>query len=984
MKRHRVSTRGSALLITLVFMALITIIVVGFLSSMQINRPAAFVFMERSRAAFYAQDGIASATATLDQVVLSTNTYWVSEPGQLIFSNTATASLANIPLSSGTNTALIPSAMSGYPAPNLNVASTRDPTEHIISNTGNPLNLNWIYVTQDGTRSQFINPFTYQWVANPLYTPTTANPVVGRFAYWTDDESSKINANTAWGRADVGNTNSLASPTMVDLAALQDSTNQITPAMASGLHTYITTNNYAALNNPFFDSPEQARQVSASAAAVKHFKSEIASYNHDPGLGLSMLNQPRFVLTTRPDRAGWTYNGTAWVGVNGLPGDPGTTNAGTPYYLRVLTNEGTVSAPDSISGSAANIAVDPGFLTNLSASRLNNTMNTLMREFQATNWPVASAPSSFASKFYPVGPNPSQGQYPSSDVALARSAQVGLNIIEYVRCKESPQQVVCPMRIDQAASASTTNYTFYSTGTFPTGNIFYGSTRAPVINEIGLYCPAGTPVAGPPAKIDFNYVLLYTEIYNPVNYGIVNYSITNMYLCADASGDPSITSSKIGIAESTKAVLNPGDLALVRRSVTGAPNVTSNVLAPRPAQMFLRIFLNSANGYIGFAPYSDLPSTTYGTNNSAFIPIPIDPVSTTTNDPTLSNVLIQSTEIDDPRIGVHSGAWKWHSYTAGVKNNTFGAMNSVYLTNTDIAPSGIAQQDTDANGNLSDASFYMPPPAGTTTPISYYTTGSPVNPLGYVTSVGELGYVHTGIESDTMSYSIPIHTSSALTSMPAGTPWRTLRLQPNNYANTQTVPDWALLDLFAVPTCSTNTQAAAILAPYGNTIGGRVNINASLQPTNFDSGRTMPLQAVFLGVTNSWAAGTTNSYATAGTISTNIINQVLSPTSVNGTGKYYPGTAAAAYATPGQIAEIQGVSDSGEASEENFREAIGQLCVRGDVFTVYSVGQAIKISPTGGLVVTGEQRAQAMVERYQDPVSSAVSLRPVYYRNLMP
>ena len=979
MKRHRVSTRGSALLITLVFMALITIIVVGFLSSMQINRPAAFVFMERSRAAFYAQDGIASATATLDQVVLSTNTYWVSEPGQLIFSNTATASLANIPLSSGTNTALIPSAMSGYPAPNLNVASTRDPTEHIISNTGNPLNLNWIYVTQDGTRSQFINPFTYQWVANPLYTPTTANPVVGRFAYWTDDESSKINANTAWGRADVGNTNSLASPTMVDLAALQDSTNQITPAMASGLHTYITTNNYAALNNPFFDSPEQARQVSASAAAVKHFKSEIASYNHDPGLGLNMLNQPRFVLTTRPDRAGWTYNGTAWVGVNGLSGDPGTANAGTPYYLRVLTNEGTVSAPDSISGSAPNIAVDPGLLTNLSASRLNNTMNALMREFLATNWPVASASSSFASKFYPVGPNAAQGQYPSSDVAQVRCAQLGINIIEYVRCKESPQQVVCPMRIDQTASASTTNYAFYAGEASLKGNDFYGSTRTPLINEIGMYYPTGSTSG---SSVDVGSLILFTEIYNPVNYGIVNYSTANMTLYFETPSYSDFGSFALSSSVSSKTTLNPGDYTITRTTYSTPPAQVTFPL-PRPTLAYVRVYLQEKGlDYLSFAPYENIGSTAYGTNSNAFVCVPIDPANATV--PSLTSVTIQSAEIDDPRLGSNTGAWKWHSYTAGAKNNSFGSVNSNYLTNTDIAPSGIAQQDTDVNGNLSDASFYMPPPAGTTTPITYYTTGCPVNPLGYVTSVGELGYVHTGIESDAMSYSIPIHTSSALTSMPAGIPWRSLRLQPNNYVNTQTVPDWALLDLFAVPTCSTNTQAAAILAPYGNTIGGRVNINASLQPTNFDSGRTMPLQAVFLGVTNSWAAGTTNSYATAGTISTNIINQVLSPTSVNGTGKYYPGTAAAAYATPGQIAEIQGVSDSGEASEENFREAIGQLCVRGDVFTVYSVGQAIKISPTGGLVVTGEQRAQAMVERYQDPVSSAVSLRPVYYRNLMP
>ena len=32
---------------------------------------------------------------------------------------------------------------------------------------------------------------------NPSLTPTAANPIVGRVAFWTDDESAKVNVNTA-------------------------------------------------------------------------------------------------------------------------------------------------------------------------------------------------------------------------------------------------------------------------------------------------------------------------------------------------------------------------------------------------------------------------------------------------------------------------------------------------------------------------------------------------------------------------------------------------------------------------------------------------------------------------------------------------------------------------------------------------------------------------------------------------------------------
>lgn len=977
MMRPHASTRGSALLITLVFMALITIVLVGFLSSMRINRPAAFLFMERNRASFYAQDGIAAAMSTLDKIVLHTNQTWLSQPGQLMVVNGSGSSMTMtpVPLSSSTNSSLIPSSMSSSPSADLNIASSRDSTEQIISNTGGPLNLNWIYITQDGTRSQILNS-SYTWIANTSFNPTSANPIVGRFAYWTDDESTKINVNTAWGRGDAGNTNPLSSPSMVDLTALADSTATMTQSMANGINNYITTNNYATLNNPFFDSGEQARQLTASAATVKHFKGELTHYNHDPGL--NMFGQPRFVLTTRPDRAGWTYNGSYWVGQNGMTNDPGTTNAGTPYYLRVLANEGTVSSPNTISGTG-NVAADPGLIANYSIAHVNKTLNALVSSINTTGWPVASnSTNSFLTKFYPVGPNTSQGQYPSSAVATARSAQLALDIVEYVCSKESPQPVVAPMRIEQAVTGTSTTYSFYSSGS-PTGNDFFGSTRSPQITEVGMWFPDGA---------NLSYILGYIEMYNPVNYGITNYSTTNItgnFEDISAHNKPSAPySSSYIIPSGTPTTMNPGDYKVVRIELTYSSGLG---FSPRPTQMAYRFWLSVSTGgsssAISFAPYEENIAIPYGTNSTSFIEVPVDPVGGA--DPLYTTPgKLQTVEIDDPRLSSHTGAWHWHVSQMG-SSNSLNAVNSNYLTNTDVVPSSLAQQDTTSTGSLTDTSFYMPPPAGTTVPITYYTSGCNINPMGYVTSLGELGYIHTGIETDTVSYSNPTSTAtSTLIAMPVGVPWRTLRLQPNNSANTQTVPDWALLDLFAVPTTYNNAQGAPVLTPYQNTTGGRVNINASLQPTNFDSARIMPLQAVFQGATTNFGTGATNSIATAQLLSSNIINGVLSPTTVNGMGKNYPTTAATGYLTPGQIAEISGVSDSGESSEENFRQVIGQLCARGDVYTIYSVGQALKISLNGSVSVTGEQRLQSMVERYQNPSTGAISLRTIYYRSVVP
>ncbi len=66
-----------------------------------------------------------------------------------------------------------------------------------------PMPVKWIYVLRDGTltapRAVDATGKIANWTgeSNVAKTPSASNPIVGRIAFWTDDESCKINVNTA-------------------------------------------------------------------------------------------------------------------------------------------------------------------------------------------------------------------------------------------------------------------------------------------------------------------------------------------------------------------------------------------------------------------------------------------------------------------------------------------------------------------------------------------------------------------------------------------------------------------------------------------------------------------------------------------------------------------------------------------------------------------------------------------------------------------
>ncbi len=276
----------------------------------------------------------------------------------------------------------------------------------------------------------------------------------------------------------------------------------------------------------------------------------------------------------------------------------------------------------------------------------------------------------------------------------------------------------------------------------------------------------------------------------------------------------------------------------------------------------------------------------------------------------------------------------------------------------------------------------MAPPAGKTFALANGATDD--NTMGMVTSAGELGFIHTGIESSYQDL-----TTKA--TVPTGVPWRTLRLQPNSQ-DTKVVPDWAFMDLFTAPVI-VPTQASGIFAPHETTAAGRININALAQPygdvTLFSSPlqRITPLVALLTGVPKD-LTGTAITATEAKTIAQNIYNHTLATK-----GKSYPGssTLATVYDSPGEVVEISGVADKGEESEAVIRGIANLITARGSVFTIYSIGQSLQQTRTGGLRVTAEQRHQTMLERYESTTTSSsiqspssIRFRKVAFQNLSP
>jgi len=286
----------------------------------------------------------------------------------------------------------------------------------------------------------------------------------------------------------------------------------------------------------------------------------------------------------------------------------------------------------------------------------------------------------------------------------------------------------------------------------------------------------------------------------------------------------------------------------------------------------------------------------------------------------------------DPRVRPVNNYWNPVGGGATFGTTTLGAWNSgsVGYWTTNTAPGATVLLPSD--GQMLNR----------TTEFSCHTN---ISNRGTLASVGELGWIHTGV------------------------PWRTLALRPQDPVFERpagAIPDWVVLDLF----CTHPTN-----------MPGRININcrvfASNEVQSASSAIRRPvLQALFYAWFNRLDAQSS-------LISSNIQNCYWND--YNG---YYPPHSwhpfTNVYLMIGQICEVRGVTSNAtaqtpgvtkELSERGIRAIANLITTRSNAFSIWAVGQSIADVNKNGRFdpsvdeILAEVIVQAVVERYEDPLA---------------
>lgn len=838
------TNRGSALVISLVFIILITIVIVGFVTTAALERKTVQSHYASVQAGLYGTMAEGIVASRISTATSSTNAWWVSQPGQIVmtrFASGATAPTTTfVELHSGTNSTVVPDV-----SVNLNPASLTQRVGVVVGDSTVTLPVKWIYIRRDGSQQ-------VADTAAPTFDKN--NPWIGRYAYWTDDESARININTA--------TSTLTSAAL-DLTTLP-------PTGANSWAPDVPSIKSARASRPF-NSVEEIKSAGGDASrianALEENRAALTHFNHSPDL--NRFGEPRIVLTTQASVAN-----------------------GRPYF-------------DILDSTKTN--TDPGITANLDKTKVEALFAKLYSYFgkTAVQWGLPG-PVTFnktlALKYSPVG-----------------SAQLIANLIDYVRSAESSEPLILPLR----GAFQSPNFIYDVPGYSPTGNYgqnaLRGNSRRLHIVEMAVFVPRTPPINTVTLKVklycDTGMVTPINLVGLPLQYTVFSPPLPPPQL-SFANTNYLITAANI-VSESGETV---GEIGPGKYRTLSIPITLPAPLAVRPPAstvLAMRLAIKKLSGFsYDIAPIVFDPSFP---NLNIQYPLDAD---------TILEANMTSKSPGDPVTNQCFADWK-----TGSGGNSFGTQGRppAFAVGTVPDPSAFAQQDTDSAGNLTDVGAQQPA-----------VKGSAANPNGLIRSVGELGGIHSGGRGTSAS----------------GFPCRTIRLQARS--GNGVLPDWVLLDLFTAPMPTTNSVDAGILRPADNTIGGRIGLNASTLPfTSAQFNRKTPLKTLLRSVKSSLTD------AEADVLADNVINQTLA------TGPKTLGTAfgtttfidAKLYPMRGEICEVKGIADDGEASEALARGLVGFLTTQSNVFSVFSVGQKIQQLPDGRINVLGESRTRTVLER---------------------
>jgi hypothetical protein len=312
------------LLTTLAILTLATILIVGMLQVSRVNRAIAHRNNQNLQATQLSQMALEQATATIRAAITEgsgTGKIWASQPGRITVVDAGNGNTAFYPLYS-TATVSGDHTVTDLNAPNFNGVHP------IISGSST--------MAESGTAPRI----TAQWVnilEDPEVVASDTNKLIGRYAFWVDDETTKININTADGGLKyTGSSYGAGTPAEVNLAAVFDSAADVDLITArSGIRNGTVAR---AFNN-------SSELLTLSGSASNGFRDawhrhygDLTHYNRAPEINI--FHEPRIYLVT-------TIVGPAKGATGGMPPFPQNTSHNSPAQSMVVMgiNDLTASGP---------------------------------------------------------------------------------------------------------------------------------------------------------------------------------------------------------------------------------------------------------------------------------------------------------------------------------------------------------------------------------------------------------------------------------------------------------------------------------------------------------------------------------------------------------------------------------------------------------------------------------------------------------------
>jgi hypothetical protein len=909
--------RGVALITTLSILVVLTLLAVGLLITMRLERRASGNMAHIQRAKILTDAALAHATAILQENIpppvlpgaSSTNpTQWIINPGMLTLV-TGTATIQEIPLSSN------PDSSYESIASDANINARLPSGKYAVLPSNEPMRVAWIPVLND-----------------PSTTASADNPITGRYAFWIDDENAKINLNTAYGKPAPGslnfsnvhigaNTYAGSSPAVAGVYPIDHPT-------SVNLDTILTTTQryqvLQAINQsgplPTIDS---FKRVLTNPAILDDNRFHLTAYNRDPEF--HVFGKSRMFFQRRTNDSGVSlHRGFPFFqfdrDAEGISyphleeSNPYAVRAAQAMFANILNRNDWPGMParsfvDKWGGDAAarreadqlalnfiafsNYATF-GISTNQNAENATRILNKFTDGTSSMGSNAANYPNDFLIRgalsgkpMLPIYPFPMVSEYGLKFSLIPHPSSPGNYSLQY--------EPVCEFRLPS-------NYPRYASATNSTLTVGLAYLRLEVIDGATTHIQEmDTPTLANPG-ISNRLTLSTTGLtINPGSY--VQVSLPN--------------TSQVGYFQS-------GNSLVVAASRTAAPLASTALSASITVRVRARFFVcllgdaATPSKPLQLAPIWDDNDTTSASVRNAMAPPADAPAergylewSATVTLAGLDN--LKTVEIADPRLSGLSRMW---TPTPSV-TDTLGAANTVSFNENKFKIGDIL----------------------------------PGSDPGRRYSIGMLSALPIGMQR--------------------GIPGESLRFQPS--PNKDQLPDWLLLDLFSPNFTSTlvsNTNTAHQAYPfhsltYMNATMGRINVNTAILPAGGQfkpPKRDKPLAALFANLPN------------ASTITSNILNNNRSGQTWGPDGRFlYAGEIC-------EISGVADTGASDWEKEQIIRNFAGLLTVRSNVFTVWGVVQAVKKRNTNtdygtfepGDVILAERRFRAVVERYVWPGTDGI------------